>query len=119
MWGALGGEIAEKLVRSAFACTIKHAGLTQEFIRVVQSIDEVLEKSMHEKIMQNFIKKWAAASRMRTWLVEKRKDVDDIAERSRFYLIFVIILILFINKYNNFLYKDNKQNKQELIKVNN
>lgn len=36
-----------------------------------------------EKIVQNFIKKWTSASRMRTWLVEKRKDIDEVAERSR------------------------------------
>lgn len=34
-------------------------------------------------LIKNLIKKWTSASRMRTWLIEKRKDVDDIAERSR------------------------------------
>ena len=27
--------------------------------------------------LKNLLKKWHAASRMRTWLVEKKKDIDD------------------------------------------
>jgi len=33
--------------------------------------------------LKNLLKKWHAASRMRTWLVEKRKDIDDLAERNK------------------------------------
>jgi len=33
--------------------------------------------------LKNLVKKWGAASRMRIWLVEKRKDIDDMAERNK------------------------------------
>lgn len=43
MWGSLGGEMAEKLVRSAFACIIKHSGFTEEFIDAALHVDKVVE----------------------------------------------------------------------------
>ena len=36
-----------------------------------------------DKVIKNFVKKWGTASKMRTWLVEKKKEIDDLAEKNR------------------------------------
>ena len=82
LWANLGGAKAEKLVRGAFAVIIKHAGLTYDFMDTAEKLDEFLPGDKNNT-MRSFVKKWQAASRMRTWLVEKRKDIDDLAERNR------------------------------------
>ena len=38
---------------------------------------------MYDSLLKNLQKKWNMASRMRTWLVEKRKDIDDVHEKNK------------------------------------
>ena len=83
LWANLGGENADKIVRATFAVIIKHAGLTQEFFDCVEEVDKIVESSRNDSTIKNFVKKWQSANRMRTWLVEKKKDIDDLAERNR------------------------------------
>lgn len=83
LWASLGGENGGKIVRAAFAVIIKHAGLLTQFQETVEDIDNIISQGKVDSTLKNFIKKWHAASRMRTWLVEKRKEIDDMAERNR------------------------------------
>jgi len=83
LWASLGGENGAKIVRAAFAVIIKHAGLMVQFQETVDDVDEIVAQNRVDAILKNFIKKWHAASRMRTWLVEKRKEIDEIAERNK------------------------------------
>ena len=83
LWASLGGENGAKIVRAAFAVIIKHAGLMVQFQETVDEVDEIVTQNRVDATLKNFIKKWHAASRMRTWLVEKRKEIDEIAERNR------------------------------------
>lgn len=83
LWASLGGENGTKIVRAAFAVIIKHAGLLSQFQETSDEIEEIIAQNRVDTTMKNFVKKWLAASRMRTWLVEKRKEIDDMAERNR------------------------------------
>eukprot|EP01017_Pseudomicrothorax_dubius_P029136 TRINITY_DN350_c0_g2_i5.p1 TRINITY_DN350_c0_g2~~TRINITY_DN350_c0_g2_i5.p1 ORF type:complete len:1561 (+),score=580.71 TRINITY_DN350_c0_g2_i5:124-4806(+) len=84
LWASLGGEAGAKVVRAAFAVIVKHAGLTFDVRGAIAdlTLPEVLEGKPTPGL-KNLGKKWAAASRMRTWLVEKRKEIDDMAERNK------------------------------------
>ena len=84
LWANLGGENGSKCVRAAYAVIIKHSGLTNDLkeamIEVELGIDE---KSKISPNIKNLVKKWGAASRMRSWLVERRKDIDDREEKLK------------------------------------
>ena len=76
--------MASRIVKAAFAVIIKHAGLIDSFRDIVDSIDDIpLPTPVQDPTMKNLLRKWLAASRMRTWLVEKRKEIDDMAERNK------------------------------------
>ena len=83
LWANLGGEKADKLVRSAFAVIVKHAGQTFDFYDLAMNFEKENLNPESQAAIKKFVKKWQSASKMRTWLVEKRKDIDDMAERSR------------------------------------
>ena len=107
VWSHIGGLQADRLVRSAFAALLRHSGQTQDFKDIldiiefyeennevknnteVQTIDKVLIPNnltnmviKHIKFPSIF-KKWQASSRMRTWLVEKKKNVDEALEKTK------------------------------------
>lgn len=76
--------MASRIVKAAFAVIIKHAGLIDSFRDIIDSIDDLpLPTPVQDPTMKNLLRKWLAASRMRTWLVEKRKEIDDMAERNK------------------------------------
>ncbi len=76
--------MASRIVKAAFTVIIKHAGLIQSIRDIVDAIDELpLTTPPQDPTMKNLLRKWLAASRMRTWLVEKRKEIDDMAERNK------------------------------------
>ena len=84
LWGNLGGENGAKVVRAAYAVIIKHAGLINDLKEAMIEVELFNEeKDKPSANIKNLVKKWGAASRMRPWLVEKRKDIDDREEKLR------------------------------------
>lgn len=97
VWAHLGGSQADSLVRAAFASLIRHSGQSNHFDTLLDIIEfseneenEIAEndESLSEKVInhenyQSLYKKWQAASRMRTWLVEKKKNVDEALEKTK------------------------------------
>ena len=84
LWANLGGENGIRCVRAAYSVIIKHAGLIndlKEAMIEVELWDEATGKPSPN--LKNLVKKWASASRMRQWLVEKRKDIDDREEKLK------------------------------------
>jgi len=43
--------VASKLVRSAFACVIKHSGMTEDFIEAVFQVDDIINNNAMEKLV--------------------------------------------------------------------
>ena len=80
LWANLGGSKADRLVRSAFVVFLRHAGLTQDFIDAMHNFEEFVKNDF---LVKKLSKKWHASSRMRPWLVEKRKDIDDLADKNK------------------------------------
>ena len=84
VWSNLGGENAARCVRAVFAVVVKHGGLINDMAEAIQEIElEEVKKGKLTPNLKNLVKKWQAASRMRTWLVEKKKDIDDSIEKSK------------------------------------
>jgi len=84
VWSNLGGENAARCVRAAFAVIVKHGGLINDINEGIKEIEsEEVKKGKLTPNLKNLLKKWQAASRMRTWLVEKKKDIDDSIEKSK------------------------------------
>lgn len=84
MWGNVGGMTGERMVRAAFAPMIKFSGLTSDFIQLAEeyAIEEEVnadiedKKEREHKIVSQLktnpkydliSKRWAVASRMRTF----------------------------------------------------
>ncbi len=96
VWAKIGGEHADKLVRAAYASLLRHSSQSQDFLELVSALELCEENenaesseviyydlvSQHPKFMSLY-KKWQAASRMRTWLIEKKKNVDEALERNK------------------------------------
>ena len=78
LWARLGKETGDKLVRAAFGVIIKHGNLLFKFRNCMDYCtgNEYSEIKMNDEIKE-ILKKWQAASRMRTWLVQKRKEIDE------------------------------------------
>lgn len=83
LWAGLGQETGDKLVRAAFGVIVKHGNLTFKFENCMKSVygKEYSEIEM-TKTLKTLLKKWEAASRMRKWLVNKRKEIDELAEQK-------------------------------------
>ena len=77
-WGGVGGLEAEGLVRDSFAVMIKLSGLGNELAQMVTAgetggVEAIRASAKWELVCQ----KWTAASRMRTWWAEKKKNVAE------------------------------------------
>ena len=83
LWANLGGDNGSRLVRAAYAVIIKHGGLIHDLQEAMLEVEVEDGKGKLSPNLKNLIKKWGAASRMRPWLVEKRKDIDDLEERRK------------------------------------
>jgi hypothetical protein len=96
VWSTIGGEQADSLVRAAFAALLRHSDHTADFERLLDYLDfsenaeesngyeETVTKNIQESQCFPIIyKKWVAASRMRTWLVEKKKNIDELLEKTK------------------------------------
>lgn len=107
IWAHIGGHNADRLVRAAFAALLRHSGQTNDFKKILDLIefheetyedkdnideDRKIDINSNEKLIKeiknhpkflSIYKKWQAASRMRTWLVEKKKNVDEALEKSK------------------------------------
>jgi alpha-tubulin suppressor-like RCC1 family protein len=98
IWSGIGGEQADSLVRAAFSALLRHSDHTTDFERLLdrlefneenqectkESNDEAIIKSIEADHGFNIIyRKWVAASRMRTWLVEKKKNIDEMLEKNK------------------------------------
>ena len=96
VWARIGGDQADKLVRAAYASLLRHSSQSLDFDELVSTLElcEEVENTesneniyfdlitTHKKFMSLY-KKWQAASRMRTWLIEKKKNVDEALERNK------------------------------------
>ena len=85
LWGNLGGENGSRIVRATFAVIVKHGGLINDLKEAMIDIevDEDVKKGKLTPNLKNLLKRWHAASRMRPWLVEKRKDIDDLEDKRK------------------------------------
>ena len=83
LWANLGGDNGSRVVRAAYAVAIKHAGLIHDLQEAMLEVEVDDGKGKLSPNLKNLIKKWGAASRMRPWLVEKRKDIDDLEDRRK------------------------------------
>ena len=95
VWAYIGGEQADKLVRAAFSALLRHSGQTLDFKMLFDYVElgehqedkeddgDITEGISKQASFLSLYKKWQAASRMRTWLVEKKKNVDEALEKSK------------------------------------
>ena len=106
MWGNVGGMTGERMVRAAFAPIIKFSGLTVDFMQLVEeySIEEEMhadiedKKEREHKIVLQLktnpkfdlvSKRWAVASRMRTFYQEIKKSISEAIEKKKAKLLLV------------------------------
>jgi hypothetical protein len=74
------------LVRVAYAVILKHSGLINEFRNCLIN---KLDSDSHQKKINVFVKKLNQANRMRSWLIEKRKEIDEINEKNKVLLNYI------------------------------
>ena len=77
---SVGGENGFKLVKICFLAMIHHSGEMKDFI------EEILGKN-EEDILKNpkfdsLFKKFTIASQMRSWLMEKKKNIAESIEKQ-------------------------------------
>lgn len=98
VWAFIGGEQSDRLVRAAFAALLRHSGQTREFEELLDFLEfgeenenseiqldteTVIAKILTYPVTNSLYKKWQSASRMRSWLVEKNKNVDEALEKNK------------------------------------
>ena len=76
--GNVGGDKAMKVVSSAFKCMIYHC----DYVNTVKKIIDV-EDLTKENDYAMIYKLYTTASQMRSWLIEKKKNVDDLLEKQK------------------------------------
>ena len=76
--GNVGGDKAMKVVSSAFKCMIYHSNYVNAVKQLMQA-----EDISKEKDYAMIYKLYTTASQMRSWLIEKKKNIDDLLEKQK------------------------------------
>jgi len=100
-WGNVGGKIAEKMVRAAYAPMIKFSNLGMDFLMLMEELsmeeDIMLGEQIDAKekdlrlmaiVKQNsryeqIYKRWGLASQMRTFYQEMKKSISEALDKRR------------------------------------
>ena len=88
VWARLGGEQANLLVKSTFACIVRHSAFedTYAYLNSIASnytkFDDLMEAVHDKERLSKALKFWEIASSMRTWLIEKKKNIDEALEKE-------------------------------------
>ena len=77
----VGGEDAFKVVNATFLCLLHHSGEMNNYIEIVNSKPD-LNSLVNHKFFESINKKFAIASQMRSWIIEKKKNVFEAIEKK-------------------------------------
>ena len=77
---SVGGDNGFKLVKICFLAMIHHTGEMKDFIENILGKNE--EEIFKSKYFESLFKKYTLASQMRSWLVEKKKNIAESIEKQ-------------------------------------
>ena len=79
----VGGEDAFNVVSAAFLCLIHHSCEIESFIEICKKKFENENEIQNLPIYNSLYKKYMIAGQMRSWLIEKRKNVAEAIEKQK------------------------------------